>query len=178
MPKLTTIELVGDQKDATPTHPANAGSVFLACLADPCLHATSHLSRLDLFAVRLPAYLLSDCLATHKHSLRTVSIRTVTLASLLAWDRALETLHSSEIEGLELGRLQYQLTTDTEKIGSVPFPRRTIENFVRNSARVDAAGVDIGSVATSMRSVEFTHGWVKPVLEILIQYLKGGHESE
>lgn len=146
------------------------------CLADPCLHTTRHLSRLDLPAVRLNAYLFSDCLATHKHSLRTVSIRTVALASVLAWDRALETLHSSEVEGLELVRLRYGLITDKKKIGHVPFPRQIIEKFVRNPVRVDAAGVDIGSVATSMRSVEVTHGWVKPVLKILIRYLEGGYE--
>ncbi|GAB7336271.1 hypothetical protein MBLNU13_g09026t1 [Cladosporium sp. NU13] len=174
MPNSTTIELVGNQTNSRSIHPANAGPVLFACMADPCLHATTHLSRLDSFAARLDAYFLSDCLQTHKHSLRSVSIRVVTLASLLAWNRVLETLHSSEVEGLELFRLQYQSITDMERIRNVPFPRQIVEELVRNSSRVDAAEVDIGSVATSMRGVEVIYGWVKPVLEILIRYLKGG----
>lgn len=83
-------------------------------------------------------------------------------------------MHSSEVEGLELVRLRYGLITDKKKIGHVPFPRQIIEKFARDSVRVDAAGVDIGSVGTSMRSVEVTHGWMKPILDILIRYLKMG----
>lgn len=178
MPKLKTIELIGERTDANSTRPSNVGSVFLACMADACLHATSHLSRLDLYAVRLHDYVLSDCLETHKHSLRSVSLESVTLASILAWDRALESLHSSEIEDLVLIRPQYESVIETKEIGRVPFPRQIIENFMRNALRADAGPADRGSVATSMRGVKATHDWVKPVLGIMVRYLKGEYTSK
>lgn len=178
MPKLKTIELVGEITDANSTRPSNVGSTFLTCIADSCLHATVRLSHLDLWAVRLDDHVLSDCLETHKHSLRSVSLESVTLASILAWDRALESLHSSEIEDLVLIRPQYESVIETKEIGRVPFPRQIIENFMRNALRADAGPADRGSVATSMRGVKATHDWVKPVLGIMVRYLKGGYTSK
>ena len=177
MPKLTAIELIGEITDASSTRPSNVGSTFLTCIADSCLHATSHLSRLDLYAVRLDDHILSDCLETHKHSLRTVSLKSVTLASILAWDRVLESLHSSETEDLELIRPQYESVIETKEIGRVPFPRQIIENFMRNALRADGGAADRGSVATCLRGVKATHDWVKPVLGIMVRYLKGEYTS-
>lgn len=178
MPKLAAIELIGEITDANSTRPSNVGSAFLTCIADSCLHATSHLSRLDLWAVRLDDHVLSGCLEMHKHRLRTVSLESVTLASILAWNRVLESLHSSEIEDLVLIRPQYESIIETKEIGRVPFPRQIIENFMRNTLRADMGAADRGSVATSLRGVEATHDWVKPVLGIMVRYFKGEYTSQ
>lgn len=177
MPKLTTTKLVDDRTDAGPNRLANAAPVFLACLADPTLHATSHLSRLNLFAVRLEGYLLPDLLDAHSRNLRIVSLNLVTVTSPTALLRGLETLHSAEIEGLELAWTQYE-NSRSQKIGEVPFPRRDLKELVQTPVRAGGEAIDTGPVVMGVCGVEATRGWVKPVLAIFLRYLGGKLRSK
>ena len=178
LPRLTSTKFVDDRGVASTLCRTNAAAapVFLACMTDPCKHAPSHLSRLDLFAVRLDGYLLSDVLEAHKHGLRTLSLNLVTLISSSAWLRALEALLSTGIDGLDLAWFQYEKFESLE-IGQVPFPDQMLKDFVQKPVRTDAGSIESGSIVVSGCSVEATCDWVKPVLEIVLWFLTGKRRS-